>query len=171
MLEVFDKLHKVASTIVSPVDGPEDAKMLWHDDLSLMNILVDPKTYSLAGIVDWESVSVVPAWETASGVPDFLRGIDVNEPTPIGSLSEDEEKAMADLRKDWDLVLLRRKYAEILGPIYDVAPASQSAVKLKMKLATLIREFEERWKAARCWTKTYFGGDDDSADSGNQWSQ
>jgi aminoglycoside phosphotransferase (APT) family kinase protein len=167
VLEVFDKLHKVASTIVSPVDGSEDAKMLWHDDLSLMNILVDPKTYNLVGIVDWESVSVVPAWETASGVPDFLRGIDVNEPAPIGSLSEDEEKIMADLRKDWDLVLLRRKYAEILGPIYDVASASLSAVNLKLKLATSLGDFEERWTGTRYWTKKYFGSDDGSKDSSN----
>jgi aminoglycoside phosphotransferase (APT) family kinase protein len=165
VLEAFDKLHKVASTIVSPVDGPEDAKMLWHDDLSLMNILVDPKTYNLVGIVDWESVSVVPAWQTASGVPCFLRGIDVNEPAPIGSLSEEEEKMTADLRRDWDLVLLRRKYAEILGPIYDVASASLSAVNLKLKLATSLGDFEERWKATRYWTKKYLGSDDEDSSS------
>ncbi len=35
--------------------------MLWHDDLSRMNVLVDAQTHELAGIVDWESVSILPA--------------------------------------------------------------------------------------------------------------
>jgi hypothetical protein len=147
VLEFFDKFHKVASTIIPPVDGPEEAKILWHDDLSLMNILVDPKTDHLVGIVDWESVSLLPAWETALEVAYFLQRINVNEPAPARSLSEEDEELLADLRKDWDLVLFRRKYAEILGPIYGIALTSLSAAtQLKLKLVKSLGEFEGRWK-------------------------
>lgn len=129
--------------------------MLWHDDLSSMNVLVDPKTYELAGIVDWESVSIVPAWETGDGIPYFLRGIDVAEPPPFGSVPIDKE-GLVETRKDWELVLLRRKYLDVAGPSYDTASASDKAVGKKMQLYWFLGSFEDRWESARFWLKHQF---------------
>lgn len=42
----------------------DDIFVLHHDDLNPDNILVDPKTGQLTGIVDWECVSVLPAWRS-----------------------------------------------------------------------------------------------------------
>ena len=157
VLDVFDTFHQIVSTAISPVDGPEDVKMLWHNDISLRNILVDPQTYQLMGIVDWESVSVIPAWDTSSWVPYFLRGIEVLEPPPRASLLEEDDKDMeaGAVRRDWELVLLRRKYAELVDPVYDVASALAEAVDLKMKVAASLNEFEEIWKRTRDWTTNY----------------
>jgi len=46
--------------------------MLFHDDLSKHNILVDDSG-ALAGVVDWECVSALPLWK-ACYYPSFLEG-------------------------------------------------------------------------------------------------
>lgn len=64
MLHTFNILEDIIPDIFSTEDAPgdvEDVKVLWHDDLSSMNILVDPVSHKLTGIVDWESMSIVPA--------------------------------------------------------------------------------------------------------------
>ncbi|KAI1079247.1 phosphotransferase enzyme family-domain-containing protein [Whalleya microplaca] len=58
---------------VSPAekDKPREPTMLWHDNLSLDNILVDQNGV-LCGIVDWECVSCLPLYE-ACQFPAFLQ--------------------------------------------------------------------------------------------------
>jgi hypothetical protein len=51
---------------------------LFHDDMSTNNILVDPTTFRITGIVDWECVSLKPLWEV-SRVPKLLEGPEVLE--------------------------------------------------------------------------------------------
>ncbi|RTE84777.1 hypothetical protein BHE90_000531 [Fusarium euwallaceae] len=157
VLETADKLVEVVPRIYSATDDPEDIKVLWHDDISSMNVLVNPETFRLVGIVDWESVSIVPALETEDGVPYFLQGIPVQEPPPVGSLPPEEEEAMVDIRKDWDLVLLRRKYAEIVGPMYSLSPGADARIDLKRGLSRSLGNFEDRWTGARFWLKQQFG--------------
>ncbi|KAL2669844.1 hypothetical protein Neosp_015141 [[Neocosmospora] mangrovei] len=157
VLETADKLVEVVPRIYSATDDPEDIKVLWHNDISLMNVLVDPETYRLVGIVDWESVSIVPALETEDGVPHFLQGIPVQEPPPVGSIPPEEEKAMVEIRKDWDLVLLRRKYAEIVGPMYSLGLGADARIDLKRGLSRSLANFEDRWTSARYWLKQQFG--------------
>lgn len=91
LVEVFDWLELVASTNIFPPPSPdsryetagggtppEDTKVLWHHDLSSMNILVHPETCRLVGVVDWESVGIVPALSAdhkyRAAVPRFLTG-------------------------------------------------------------------------------------------------
>lgn len=52
VLDTADRLVRAVPRIFPSDDGPEDAKVLWHGDMSLKNVLVNPKTYELAGIVD-----------------------------------------------------------------------------------------------------------------------
>lgn len=171
VLQVFDKLCNVAPSIIPPLDGPDDAKVLWHDDMSDLNVLVDPKTHKLVGVVDWESVSVVPAWETGSGIPYFLHGIEATEPPPLGSVSEEEEEGLVEIRKDWELVLLRRKYAEIAGPIYDATSVAESAIKPKLDLSRLLGNFEDRWESTRDWLTPDETTDDSCSDTSDGESQ
>ncbi len=170
VLHVFDKLDQAVSHVFSAADGPEDDKVLWHSDLSSMNVLVHPDTYELAGIVDWESVSIVPFWDTGDQVPQCLRGIEVAEPPLLGSVPDDEEEDLVEIRKDWELVLLRRKYLDITRPSYDITSVSDRAVRRKMQLSRFLGNFEDRWESARYWLKQQFpdeegicsdGGDSD----------
>ena len=50
---------------------------LHHHDLSLANILVDPATHEISGIVDWECVGTRPQWEDTH--PQFLLGPEIEE--------------------------------------------------------------------------------------------
>jgi aminoglycoside phosphotransferase (APT) family kinase protein len=66
-----------------PIFFPSDSSdaetfSLFHDDISINNILVDPTTYRITGIVDWECVSLQPLWEVAR-VPKLLEGPEVLE--------------------------------------------------------------------------------------------
>ena len=81
----------------------------------------------------------------------------MSEPPPRASLSEEDDKDMeaGAVIRDWELVLLRRKYVELVDPAYDVASASAEAVELKMKVAASLNEFEEIWKRTRDWTTNY----------------
>ena len=39
----------------------------------------------------------------------FLRGFEVSKPPSVGSIPDDEEADLVEIRKDWELILLRRK--------------------------------------------------------------
>jgi len=91
----------------------------------------------------------VPAWETGRGVPHFLRGIEaLSEPSPINSPNANEG-SLVEIRKDWEKVLLRRKYAEITGALFDAASASETRVQLKQEFSRQLSTFEDRWEATR----------------------
>lgn len=166
VLQIFDQLEDAASTRVFPLsadDGPEDAKVLWHDDLSCMNVLVHPETYELTGVVDWESVSIVPAWETGrDGVPYFLRGLEVTEPPQVGTVSDEEEEGLTMIRKDWELVQLRRRYYGIVGPLYNPEAVSETTIRLKKELSELLGDFEDRWESVRYWLERQLDLKDDA---------
>ena len=184
VLEIFDKLQNVISTKLPSANGPEDTKVLWHDDLSDRNILVDPKTYKLVGIIDWECVSVVPVFSTAwnpncmvamSTVPEFLRRPEVGEPDTPAPPREDETdeewEEQEDYRYDWDLTHLRRKYAEIIRPYYGASLASSSTVNLKSNIDGALEEFEERWDHMRSWLNRVLEGEKGSEESSDEDNQ
>ncbi|KAK4221255.1 kinase-like domain-containing protein [Podospora fimiseda] len=79
--EVLSTLERLSEAIQkiysSPPANGDDVNVLRHEDMSSRNVLVDPETYDLVSIIDWESVSILPAWLTQDGVPYCLRGIEV----------------------------------------------------------------------------------------------
>lgn len=85
-------------------DDQEDevATALYHDDLSLHNILVD-ENGKITAIVDWECVSAMPLWLTTK-MPKFLTG-ESREEEPIRDIYADEtpsESAGAEDKHDPD---------------------------------------------------------------------
>lgn len=151
VIDTADGLVQAVSRAYSPNDVDE-IKVLWHDDMSMENVLVNPTTHELVGIVDWESVSVVPAWATDDGVPHFLRGISVDEPPPIGTTTSDEEEGLTEIRKDWELVLLRRAYKEALFSPPLLPPWEKDPnTGLKITLSGFLADFEDGWTRARYW--------------------
>jgi aminoglycoside phosphotransferase (APT) family kinase protein len=62
-----------------------EPSVIYHDDLSQSNIMVD-SSGALTGIIDWECVSTVPLWK-ACEVPDFLNDeLNTREVCPDPSL-------------------------------------------------------------------------------------
>ena len=96
----------ILPTIISDDERPE--YRLHHVDLNLSNILEDPTTFEITGVVDWEMINVVPLWK-ASEYPVFLQDIEPedDEEPPIPSY-EDEEDIAVYTRDQWDYKILRK---------------------------------------------------------------
>ncbi|KAI2464256.1 kinase-like protein [Annulohypoxylon bovei var. microspora] len=95
---------------------PHEPTMLWHDDISLDNILVD-KNGILCGVIGWECVSCLPLYE-ACQFPAFLKQAQdrpIEPLTPLGATrkqpsdSRDLTKYNRDLRQH-HITLLRRLF-------------------------------------------------------------
>ncbi|KAK4095703.1 hypothetical protein N658DRAFT_536649 [Parathielavia hyrcaniae] len=138
--ELFEQLKALVPRLVPPDNGPEDAGVLWHDDLSEHNLLVDPVTFKLTAVVDWESVSIVPAYETYDARPAWLSDRDWR-PTPLVQLARgippNDEFLVADkLRRVGEMGPARLAYHGIVGPLYDTSsPETQQRVKDKQGVA------------------------------------
>lgn len=60
-LELLAKYEQVASLLApSKNNKSAAANTLWHPDLHLDNIFVDPVSHRITGIVDWQSAAVAP---------------------------------------------------------------------------------------------------------------
>lgn len=103
--EVLNKLQKISTTLFSARPARFS---LHHQDLSLENIIVDPATYEITGIVDWECVGTRPHWE--DNYPLFLIGEEVEgevEPLAPGDrnswrLEQQENREKMELRQVFD---------------------------------------------------------------------
>ncbi|KAL2852073.1 phosphotransferase enzyme family protein, partial [Aspergillus pseudoustus] len=63
----------VAAYLVPPLrDETANSGVLWHPDLSLDNVFVNPDTHEITSIVGWESARVAPLFYQ-SGIPPMFR--------------------------------------------------------------------------------------------------
>lgn len=96
---------------VAPHLAPEESvntNVLWHPDLHLDNIFVDPNTHQITRIVDWQSACVAPLFYQSS-VPRLCRHngpiregwVVPKRPEDFESLNESEQKRIdADLESE-----------------------------------------------------------------------
>lgn len=96
---------------------------LYHEDLRSANIIVNPSTYEIAGIIDWEQTTTIPDWYGID-YPAFLRGPDPfdeydGKKTPVTYDSEDEEynAVTVSARDRRDGQLLRKRFDEAMGKL------------------------------------------------------
>ena len=73
MLELLDQYLKLAPDMISP-STPDDvnASTLWHPDLHLDNLFVDPNTLQVTSVIDWQSTAAAPLFYQC-GVPKMVR--------------------------------------------------------------------------------------------------
>lgn len=72
--EIIDRLLELLPSIFPPDASESEASVLFHDDLSMQNILVD-ENGKITGVIDWECVSAMPLWR-ACELPALLIGRD-----------------------------------------------------------------------------------------------
>ncbi|KAK5657632.1 hypothetical protein OQA88_2704 [Cercophora sp. LCS_1] len=72
VLRVARKLLRLLPKLFPALVHPSERTVLWHNELSLMNLMVDD-TGRITAVIDWECVSTMPRW-VASQMPEFLRG-------------------------------------------------------------------------------------------------
>ncbi|KAH7363928.1 hypothetical protein BKA65DRAFT_571970 [Rhexocercosporidium sp. MPI-PUGE-AT-0058] len=76
MLELLDKYHKLTPAMVPPrTPNDIDASTLWHPDLHLENIFIDPNTLQITNLIDWQSTTAAPLFYQC-GVPKMDLGRD-----------------------------------------------------------------------------------------------
>ena len=64
--DVFERMPKSAMGFES-----KETTILQHPDLSFSNIMVDPETFKITGVIDWENVSALPV-QAACQLPHLL---------------------------------------------------------------------------------------------------
>lgn len=99
ILRTAEGLSALLPKIFPSILNPPQRTILWHDDLSLSNILVDDKG-QITALVDWECVSTMPHW-AATQMPKFLTG-PVRQEEPVRDNYMDETPEEAEERDDDD---------------------------------------------------------------------
>ncbi|KAE8415019.1 kinase-like domain-containing protein [Aspergillus pseudocaelatus] len=132
-LTLLTQYMDAASYLVpSSNDEAASSNILWHPDLHLDNIYVDPNTHDITSIIDWQSACVAPLFYQ-SGVPRMFRhpgpvreGWAVPEkPENFDSLSEEEQnKIQEDLESE-----TMHKYYE--AQVYKRAPRHWAVLQQK----------------------------------------
>ena len=120
-IATYESLLSVLPIFFPSDTGDAEIFSLFHDSISTNNILVDPITHRITGIVNWECVSLQPQW-AAGRVPRLLQGPEVLEfqcnsqipdtPPPPEPGAEDIE--MED-REILEQMLLRRVFYNETG--------------------------------------------------------
>jgi hypothetical protein len=105
IIQVLDELQPILSVLFP--SHPRNFA-LHHHDLSLRNILVDPATHQITGIVDWECVGTRPHWEDT--YPQFLLGPEITEVEPLDPGETDPVRV-----EHWEKMNLRLVFDKELG--------------------------------------------------------
>ncbi|KAK2748573.1 hypothetical protein FQN57_000708 [Myotisia sp. PD_48] len=72
-LNLLNQYMDVAPYLIPPpTDEAASSKVLWHPDLHLDNMFVDPDTHKISCIVDWQSACIAPLFYQ-SGIPRMFR--------------------------------------------------------------------------------------------------
>lgn len=138
--------------------------VIYHHDLSLANILIDLDTCEITGIIDWETIEVVPEWMN-SRFPKFLTDqigfemIDNKEPrrptaAEYDTNSEDYNALVVERRDRWDNEILRKHFDHILSQSKDDVQSSSYTSDnsgAKRKFVGLVTEITENTSSARWW--------------------
>lgn len=148
----------ILPTICSDEEGP-DSFCLHHSDLNAANILVDPDTFEITGIVDWEFINVVPVWR-AFEHPVFLVNIEpMSEEEPPIPVYEDNEDEIAVYERDqWDERILRRHFDQTMDLLTQgdrICIDDAMKMKAKRDCREYIPALTDVWNWSKIWLKTY----------------
>ncbi|KAE8155282.1 phosphotransferase enzyme family protein [Aspergillus avenaceus] len=149
-IALLTQYMKVAPYLVPPTtDEAATSNVLWHPDLHLDNVFVDPETCEITCIVDWQSACVAPLFYQ-SDVPRMFRhprpvreGWVVPERPENFDLLSETEKKMVDEDLESETI---HKYYE--AQVYKRAPRhwavlSQSTVRTLRKPVWLVSRMWE----------------------------
>lgn len=107
VIELLNRYIQLAPAMVPP-SGPDDtySPTLWHPDLHLDNVFVDPKSKQITRIIDWQSAAVM-SFSYQCGVPRMFKhpgtladSWSLSElPENYGSLDQSERSKIDSNRK------------------------------------------------------------------------
>ena len=167
MARLFDDYQDVLPNIF-PADEGNSPYVIHHHDLSLANILINPDTYEITGVIDWENIQVVPEWKS-SRFPAFLTGqmdfpeIDDTEPRVPTAAEYDEDgedynAVVVERRDRWENRILREHFDKSLsltrGEEQILSYVSDSGRTKQIFQASIV-DITDDTPWARSWLKEY----------------
>ena len=157
MMERLCREYLEVLPMVFSGEEAEGSFTLHHSDLNAANILVQPETFEITGIVDWELINVVPEWK-ASEHPSFLQSgepEDEEEP-PIPSY-EDEGDFDVIMRDRWDNRILRRHFDDVLKRLAgdNIIIDDTMSTKAKRHCHEFLPSLTDMWEWSKKWLKIY----------------
>ena len=73
MSELLDKYLKLTPAMIPPPTPDDiDASTLWHPDLHLDNLFINPSTLQVTSVIDWQATTAAPLFFQC-GVPKMVR--------------------------------------------------------------------------------------------------
>ena len=158
ILEACQQLLEIMPAIF-PYDEDKVSTTLHCSDLNDANILVDPETFEILGIVDWECVNIMPHWRTCD-YPEFLKYTEFyggKEPPVPDYDIEDDPMDTIEIRDRWDYGLLRDHYNEATERLSSGSsyPVVQKSAKLKQEFYELLIEVDANASSASYWVKRH----------------
>ncbi|CAD6588302.1 MAG: hypothetical protein ASARMPRED_003459 [Alectoria sarmentosa] len=167
MEKLFNDYQDVVPEIFTAAEGVFPY-VLRHHDLSLANILVNPDTYEITGIIDWEKIQVVPEWK-GSRFPKFLTdemdfpwSFDEEPRIPTSAEyiqeSEDHMSIVVEERDRWDDAILRQHYDEALSRTRGEEQFdgnTSNCAKTKREFKAMILDVTDDVNSARVWLERY----------------
>ncbi|KAK3299001.1 phosphotransferase enzyme family-domain-containing protein [Chaetomium fimeti] len=169
---VATKLTKLLPKIFPPLQNPAEQTVLWHDDLSLPNILVDDDG-KVTALIDWECVSCKPLWMTAE-LPKFLLG-PTREEEPnrdgYGDASDDvmgsdelDDEGKTELYwihlMEYERTQLRKVYADKMKQLWPQWETEVTYAPLKLDFFGAVARCANGWylKRTEQWVDAVEGG-------------
>ena len=136
--EIMEALRGLRGVLAVLFPSHRRSFALTHHDLSLSNILVDPTTYKINGIIDWECTGTRSGWEDR--YPVFLEGREREEkPEPLSPGDDDEVRV--EQWEDWEKTILRPLWDKELG---DVGHGDDAVDKMRLE-----------WRRQLDWLEIY----------------
>jgi Ser/Thr protein kinase RdoA (MazF antagonist) len=172
--DLAEEIEKELPNVFPPEADGDYCNILFHDDLSMQNIMVDEEG-KLTAIVDWECVSAVPLWR-ACQIPQLLEGrFRDEEPTrdQYMTASDGEEEADADALDnegvnqlfwehlmDYEQTQLRKLFLEEMKKIRPEWVAAMEASTLKADMEKAVHNCDNSWsfKIVKRWFTAYKEG-------------
>jgi hypothetical protein len=159
MVATCSEYERVLPLLFPPQEASQIDKSrfsLHHCDLKEANILVDPETFTITGVIDWEQTSSVPDWYGT----DYPLLINKDEPigdgeSPIPKTydvdSAEYSAAKVAERDRWEAKLLREQFdravEKLLGSS-DWRPTSPLS-SLKSRFIEGVGNLSDSWESAR----------------------
>lgn len=153
---------------IIPVDEGDLPYVMCHHDLSLANILINPDTCEVTGIIDWELIQIVPEWMSRR-YPKFLTDqigfemIDTKEPriptaAEYDTNSESYNSLAVEKRDRWDNEILRKHFdmslSQSKGSV-QLPSYTSNDFKAKQRFVALVNKITENTSPARWWLEKY----------------
>jgi hypothetical protein len=177
--DLVEELAQELPKVFPPEAEGDFCNVLFHDDLSMQNIMVD-EDGKLTAIVDWECVSAVPLWR-ACQIPQLLEGRSRDEePTRDQYMSAsdgEEEEADADALDnegvnqlfwehlmDYEQTQLRKLFLREMEKIRPEWVAAMTSSTLKADMEKAVHNCDNSWsfKIVKRWLTAYKEGNVES---------